>query len=67
MVVAGPHNRLLMADRGRGPHPYLGVRGGLEALLARPVFYELAEWALDEAADPPGLWSEGVFFPLDAA
>ena len=64
VIFAGPGNRLTVADRGHGPHPYLGVRGGLEALLARPVFYELAELALGEAADPPGLWSDGVFFPL---
>lgn len=67
IVFAGPDNGLDIADRGHGPHPYLGVRGGLEALLARPVFYELAELALAEAANPPGLWSDGVFFPLGAA
>ena len=27
------------------PRPYLHVRGGLEALIARPVFYELVEMA----------------------
>ncbi|HZF42192.1 MAG TPA: DUF1285 domain-containing protein [Sphingomonadaceae bacterium] len=67
VVVAGPENRLALTNHGNGPHPYLGVRGGLEALISRPVFYELADWALDEAADPAGLWSDGVFFPLDAA
>jgi hypothetical protein len=34
-------------------------------LLARPVYYELAAIALDEGTEPPGLWSDGVFFPLD--
>lgn len=67
VVVAGPDNALAVADRGHGPHPYLHVRGGLEALIARPVFYELAEAALAEAADPLGLWSDGAFFALDAA
>ena len=66
IVVAGPGNALTIADRGHGPHPYLRVRGGLDALLARPVFYELAEMALDEAVDPPGLWSDGAFFALGA-
>ena len=70
-VVAGPSHRLFLADRGHGPHPYLGVRGRLEALVARPVFYELAAWALEEhasaeGAHPAGLWSDGAFFPLDA-
>ena len=67
MVVAGPDRPLFLANRGRGIHPYLVVRGGLEALVARPVFYELADWALAENGDPPGLWSDGAFFPLDAA
>ena len=40
---------------------------GLEAAVARPVYYELAELALDEAHEPPGLWSDGVFFPLATA
>jgi hypothetical protein len=48
-----------------GPHPYLRVRGGLDALVARPVYYELINLALDEGADPPGLWSGGLFFALD--
>jgi len=59
-IIAGPDHALRMID-GR---PYLTVRAGLEAALARPVYYELAELALDEGADPPGLWSNGVFFPL---
>ena len=67
VVVAGPDNPLALEDRGHGHHPYLRVRGGLDALLARPVFYELAEWALAEERDPPGLWSGGVFHPFAAA
>jgi len=59
-VIAGPDHALRLID-GR---PYLTVRAGLEAALARPVYYELAELALDEGGDPPGLWSDGVFFPL---
>jgi uncharacterized protein len=62
LVVAGPQHRLRFEA---GPHPYLEVRGGLDALVARPVYYELAELALDEGAVPPGLWSDGAFFPLE--
>ncbi len=62
-VVAGPAHKLHLVD-GR---PYLTVRGGLEAAIARPVYYDLAELALAEADTPPGLWSDGVFFPLAAA
>lgn len=48
------------------PQPYLQVRRGLEAVLARPVYYQLAELALEEAADPLGIWSAGTFFPMAA-
>jgi hypothetical protein len=64
MVVAGPAHPLRLAGAGRHPRPYLTVRGGLEALVARPVYYELAELAIAEGADPPGLWSRGAFFAL---
>lgn len=60
-VVAGPDHKLRL-----GARPYLSVRGGLEALIARPVYYELAELALAEGAEPLGLWSDGAFFPLEA-
>lgn len=67
VVIAGPANALTLEDRGAGAHPYLHVRGGLDALLARPVFYELAELALAEGGAPPGLWSDGAFFALGEA
>lgn len=66
VVVAGPGHRLRFESRGEGPRPYLEVRGGLEALVARPVYYELAATAVAEGAEPPGLWSGGLFFPLEA-
>ena len=64
LVKAGPDHPLRFATSEDGPRPYLHVRGGLEALVARPVYYDLAERAL---ADPeqPGIWSDGAFFPLD--
>jgi len=51
-----------------GPAPYVEVRPGLDARLARPVFYELVE--LGEERDERGrsrfgVWSAGAFFPLD--
>ena len=62
LVVAGPEHRLRFEA---GPHPYVEVRRGLDALVARPVYYELAEIALAEGAEPPGVWSGGLFFPLE--
>ena len=48
-----------------GPSPRILVRHGLEAVLARPVYYELAEIALAEGGNPPGVWSNGGFFALE--
>jgi hypothetical protein len=61
LVVAGPDHPLRFDN---GPHPCLEVRPGLDALLARPVYYELAELALAEGSQPPGLWSGGAYFPI---
>lgn len=66
LVVAGAANALRFEDTADGPAPYLHVRGGMEARLARPVFYELVELALAEGHQPPGLWSDGVFFAMSA-
>lgn len=65
LIVAGQDHPLRFKERADGPHPYLEVRRGLEALVARSVYYELAEIALSEAADPPGIWSDGAFFALE--
>jgi hypothetical protein len=67
VVVAGPRHPLRFEGGEGGPHPYVEVRPGLDALVARPVYYELANLALAEGTEPPGLWSGGAFFPLDAA
>jgi hypothetical protein len=67
LVVAGPGRGLRFTAGADGPHPYLHVRAGLEALVARSVYYELAELALAEGAEPAGLWSGGAFFPLEPA
>lgn len=64
LIVAGADHPLRFENKDDGPHPYLLVRTGLEALVARPVFYELANAALEEGVSPPGLWSDGTFFPI---
>lgn len=63
LVIAGPGHPLRFEAGPEGPHPYVRVRGGLEALIARPVYYELAELAL-AGGEPTGLWSGGAFFPM---
>jgi hypothetical protein len=65
VVIAGPDHPLRFEPREDGPHPYLEVRRGLDALIARTVYYELAELALAEGAEPAGLWSGGAFFAFE--
>ena len=62
LIVAGADHVLRFADT-----PYIHVRGGMDAKVARPVYYELANMALDESNSPNGLWSDGVFFPMAGA
>lgn len=64
LVPAGPDHVLRFDEQRDGPHPYLHVRGGLEALIARPVYYELAQIALANGSEPPGVWSDGAFFAM---
>lgn len=63
-VIVGPDHPLTIAEAEHGPSPRVLVRHGLEAELSRPVYYEMAEIALGEGADPPGIWSDGAFFSL---
>jgi hypothetical protein len=65
LVTAGPEHALRVEARDDGPRPYRHVRGGLDALIARPVYYELAEIALANGSTPPGVWSNGGFFALE--
>jgi hypothetical protein len=66
-VEAGP-DHAIRVDPGPGagePRPYLHVRAGLEALIARPVFYELV--AMAEPRDGHlGVASNGAWFDLGA-
>jgi uncharacterized protein len=60
--------RITIDPRTREPRPYLTVRPGLEARISRAVFYELVALAQTEMLDGRktlGVWSEGVFFPID--
>lgn len=63
-VILGPEHPLSVVEEVNSPNPRVLVRHGLEALVARPLYYELAEIALTEGHDPPGIWSDGCFFAL---
>jgi uncharacterized protein len=68
IVTAGPDHKLRVETAADGtPAPYILVRPGLEARLARPVFYELVELAREEPVGGEiqfGVWSGGMFFRL---
>ena len=69
-LEAGPEHPIRVAfttDRGE-PRPYIEVRDRLDALIVRPVYYqlvELAEFRRLDGRDVLGLWSKGEFFPLE--
>jgi hypothetical protein len=64
-VILGPEHPLTIVEDDHGLSPRVAVRHGLEAELTRPVYYELAELAIAEGGDPPGVWSDGAFFALE--
>ena len=66
-VIAGPEHPIRVAiDPSGEPRPYVLVRGGLEALITRPVFYELVELAEARGAEF-GVASDGAWFPIGPA
>ena len=70
-VVAGPDNPIRVEVAADGePRPYVHVRRGLEALISRPVFYELVEMAEERSTpDGPtlGVTSNGAWFAVGPA
>jgi hypothetical protein len=66
-VMAGPEHPIRVAVAADGePSPYVHVRDRLEALIARAVFYDLVELAV-ERDGRLGVWSAGAYFPLGEA
>lgn len=71
-IVAGNAHpiRVEIDPKTEEPKPYIHVRDNLEALIARPVFYELADMAeeIDNGAEVElCLWSDGAVFKLGNA
>ena len=68
IVAAGPDHPLRVETAADGtPSPYILVRPGLEALILRPVFFELAEIGQEESIEGEmqfGVWSDSMFFRL---
>jgi len=71
-AAAGPEHELLFrkGDAAGDGAPYIDMRAGLEARIARAVFYDLValgETHQIEGVEAFGVWSGGVFFPFGAA
>lgn len=71
VVRCGPQHRLKFVEElpDGGLKPYLLVRGRLEALVTRALYYDLVELAVpaNDGTDTLVVWSEGVPFPVAAA
>ncbi|MBU2531713.1 MAG: DUF1285 domain-containing protein [Alphaproteobacteria bacterium] len=75
IVRCGPDNPLRFEKEpgSGGLKPYVLVRGRLEALVTRAIYYDLVEMAISSqdrpegvGGDQPGIWSGGKFFALAA-
>lgn len=72
IVTCGPSNplRFVREPQHDGLKPYLLVRGRLEALVTRALYYDLvdlAEVELHHGHESLGIWSSGAFFPMAPA
>ena len=59
--------RVVHAPDSGEPSPYILVRDGIEALIARSVYYHLVELAEEHEEGGEtvlGVWSKDIFFPL---
>ncbi len=66
-VTAGRDHPLRVAldPETAEPAPYIHVRDGLEALIARAVFDDLVEVGVEDPdSGVLGVWSGGVLFPF---
>jgi uncharacterized protein len=67
ITADGEHPLGFQAASSGPPVPYVLVRDGLKARLARPVYYELAALAVEGPNEGTlGVWSGGAFFAFPA-
>ena len=65
VVAADSEHAIALRGEGARARPYVLVRDGLDALIARSVYYRLAELATTGPLGSYGVWSNGVFFELE--
>lgn len=63
-VLADAAHPLSVEGTAEEPRPYVEVRDGLRALIARSVFYRLVDEADTEAGGEVAIWSAGARFVL---
>ena len=66
-VLADAAHPVVVENKRGEPRPYVEVRRGLRALIARSVFYRLVALASEEADGEVCLWSGGARFLLGRA
>lgn len=67
VVLADAEHPITVVDRDGEPRPYVEVRGGLRALIARSVFYRLVDIAVEDEDGVMSVWSGGARFMLGRA
>ncbi len=69
VIVAGIDHPIRILSETNGVRPYILVRPGIEARISRPAYYRMAERAtqrLTPEGEEWGVWSRGIFFPLES-
>lgn len=66
IIEAGPDRpiRVETDEQSGEPRPFVSVRGRLEALMTRPVFYELVEHGVEKTGGELGIYASGAYFSL---
>ncbi|MYD99448.1 MAG: DUF1285 domain-containing protein [Gammaproteobacteria bacterium] len=64
VVPVDANHPIRVEERDGQPRPYVEVRHGLRALIARSVFYRLVDLADEEASGEFSVWSDGTRFVL---
>lgn len=67
LVVAGGDHPIRVEGPADAPRPYIRVRGGMDALISRSVFYDLVAELTPGPDGRQGLWSDGTFFAFEPA
>lgn len=64
-VVADADHPINVVDNGGEPRPYVRIRGGMDALIVRSVFYRLVDLVeMIEGDEELAVYSDGVRFVL---